>query len=470
LSRFQKAASPLHAASAALAHRPPRRLPITSQPAPSGAERRHEPWQGPRRPAVAWCLYDWANSSYPTVIVTFVFAAYFTRAVAESPEAGTGDWGLMLSLSGVAIALLAPVLGAIADHGGGRKPWMAFFTILSVICAIGLWWIEPDVRFVVPALLLVAVGNTAFEFGHVFYNALLPEVAPQSHLGRLSGWAGGLGYAGGLLCLLLCLALFVMPEQPLFGLDKAQMEEVRIAGPFVGLWFAVFALPLFLFVHETPKPFRTASAVRKGLASLGRTLRMLPQHGQTWRFLVAHMLYTDGLNTLFAFGGIYAAGSFGMDFQEILVFGILLNITAGLGAIGFAWIDDLVGAKFTILTSVAALIGLGGAILLIEDHLWFYLLGCGIGIFIGPAQTASRSFMARIAPPELRAEFFGLYALSGKVTAFLGPALVGWATVWFGSQRVGMATILLLFLGGFLMLWPLADPQKPSPDEAQQQG
>jgi MFS transporter, UMF1 family len=388
--------------------------------------------------------------------------------VAETPEAGTAQWGLMLSLSGIALALLAPVLGAIADQGGGRKPWIGGFTVVAVACAIGLWWIEPDPWFVLPALLLVALGNTAFEFGQVFVNAMLPQVAPKSHLGRLSGWAGALGYAGGLVALALCLGLFVLPETPLFGLDTEMAEDVRITGPFVGLWFAVFALPLFFMVPETAQPFRPASAVREGLASLWQTVKLLPTHGQVGRFLLARMLYTDGLNTLFAFGGIYAAGTFGMSFQDILVFGILLNITAGLGAFGFAWIDDFVGAKFTILFSIAALIGLGTAILLIDSKLWFYVLGCGIGVFIGPAQTASRSFYARIIPPDLATEFFGLYALSGKITAFLGPALVGWVTFWAGSQRLGMATILLFFLAGYLLMRRLDDPQKRPP--AAQQG
>ncbi|HIC80014.1 MAG TPA: MFS transporter [Kiloniellaceae bacterium] len=439
------------------------------RPGNSGSPGWVQTWQGRRSAAIAWCFYDWANSSYPTVIVTFVFAAYFTQGVAETVEIGTGQWGAALSISGLALAVLAPVLGAIADQGGGRKPWIAFFTALSVLAAFGLWWIEPDPRFILPALLLVAVGNAAFEFGHVFYNAMLPDVAPSSHLGRLSGWAGGLGYAGGLVCLGLCLVLFVMPEVPLFGLDKAAAEEVRITGPFVGLWFAVFAIPLFLMAREERRPFRPAGAVRAGLKSLWQTLRQLPSHGQTGRFLLARMLYTDGLNTLFAFGGIYAAGTFGMSFEEILIFGILLNVAAGIGAFGFAWFDDLVGAKATILVSVAALTVLGAAILLIDSKLWFYLLGCGIGVFIGPAQTASRSFMARIAPPDLRAEFFGLYALSGKATAFVGPALVGWVTIMAESQRAGMATILIFFLAGLLLLWPIRDPQAGARADGAQQ-
>jgi MFS transporter, UMF1 family len=393
------------------------------------------------------------------VIVTFVFAAYFTGGVAESAEAGTGQWGLMLSISGLFLAVLAPVVGAIADQGGGRKPWIAGFTLVAVLSALGLWWIEPDPAFVVPALLLVALGNTAFEFGHVFYNAMLPEIAPASHLGRLSGWASGLGYVGGIACLGLCLLVLVLPEVPPFGLDKDRAEQVRATGPFVGLWFAVFALPLLFLIRERARPFRLTPAVRQGLASLWQTLRRLPSHGQVGPFLLARMLYTDGLNTLFAFGGIYAAGSFGMGFQEILIFGILLNVTAGLGAFAFAWVDDLVGARFTIVVSVAALIVLGGAILVIESRVWFYVLGCGIGAFIGPAQAASRSFMARLAPPELRTEFFGLYALSGKATAFLGPALVGWVTVAAESQRLGMATILLFFLAGLVIMLRLREPQ-----------
>src|SRR3546814_797236 len=156
--------------------------------------------------------------------------------------------------------------------------------------------------------------------------------------------------------------------------------------------------PLFPSTTLLRSPVRPREAVRDGLATLWRTLKLLPSHGQTGRFLLARMFYTDGLNTLFAFGGIYAAGSFGMSFQDILIFGILLNVTAGLGAFGFAWIDDLVGAKFTILASVAALTGLGAAILLVDSQVWFYVLGCGIGVFIGPAQTASRSYFSRIVP------------------------------------------------------------------------
>ncbi|SMF09781.1 MFS transporter, UMF1 family [Tistlia consotensis] len=415
--------------------------------------------RGGRTAILAWCFYDWANSAFPTVIVTFVFAAYYTRALAPDAETGTGQWGLAMSLSGVAIAILAPILGAVADQGGRRKPWIAVFSLLCIASGAALWFAAPDPAWAVYALTLSALANLAFEIGTVFYNAMLPEVAPPRLWGRISGWAWGLGYAGGLACLVLTLVLFVQPAHPLFGLDRAQAEQVRIAGPFVALWFLVFALPMFLLTPDraaTGKP--AGRAVAEGLSTLRRSLARLPKQRRVLRYLIARMLYTDGLNTLFAFGGIYAAGTFGMDFTEILVFGILLNVTAGLGAFGFAWIDDWIGPKRTVLIAVGALMLLGAAILLIDSKLWFYVLGCAIGVFIGPAQSASRTLMARLAPAETRTEMFGLYALSGKVTAFIGPAAVGGVTVLMDSQRWGMATILLLFAVGFALLLPLEEP------------
>ncbi len=413
-----------------------------------------------RRALVAWCFYDWANSAFPTVVITFVFAAYYTTAIAATPEEGTAEWGLAIALSGLAVALLAPILGAVADQGGRRKPWIGVFTVLAVASGAALWTVEPDPSFAVLALILVALGNAAFEFGQVFYNAMLPDVAPSARLGRVSGWAWGLGYAGGLVCLALCLVLFVQPETPRFGLDREAAEQVRIIGPFVALWFAVFAVPLFLFTPDTPASGRPmGEAVTQGLRTLVATLRALPRHAQIGRFLLARMIYTDGLNTLFTFGGLYAAGTFAMSYEDILIFGILLNIAAGLGAVGFAWVDDLFGAKRTIVIALVALTVFSTLILLVESKTWFTVLGCAIGVFIGPAQAASRSLMARLAPAEIRTEMFGLYALSGKATAFVGPALVGWITLWAGSQRAGMATIVVFFVVGLVLLLPLREPR-----------
>lgn len=414
-----------------------------------------------RRALFSWALYDWANSAYPTVIVTFVFATYFSQAVASDPESGQSLWGLAMGLSGLAVAILAPIVGAVADRVGRRKPWLFLSTAICVLSGAALWFVEPDESFVALALILAGLANGFFELGTVFYNAMLPDLADKSKIGRLSGWAWGLGYMGGLACLGTTLVLLIMPETPPFGLSKEEAEPVRAVGLLVALWYLVFSWPLFLFTPDRGGPSMPKSqALREGLSQLWKTLKGLHQEGTILRFLIARLFYTDGLNTLFAFGGIYAAGSFGMTVEEILYFGILLNVTAGLGAFAFAWVDDWIGPKKTILISIGALTLLSTAILMAEGKLWFYLLGSAIGIFIGPAQAASRSLMAHLAPPERSTELFGLFALSGKVTSFIGPALIGLFTFISDSQRWGMSAILLLFLIGFLILLPLRAPKR----------
>lgn len=409
---------------------------------------------------LAWCLYDWANSAFSAVIVTFVFATYFTRAVAPTIELGTAWWGYTLSLAGLAVALFSPFLGAVADQGGRRKPWLFAFTALSVGASALLWAVRPGSEYVALALVAVGLAYLCFEFATVFYNAMLPDLAGQGWIGRLSGWGWGLGYAGGVACLLLTLMLFVQAERPLFGLDKEAAEHVRVTGPLVALWLAVFAVPLFLWTPDRrASGLAVGAALRAGMAELWQTVSQARRYGMIVRFLVARMLYTDGLNTLFAFGGIYAAGSFGMDFPEVIRFGIALNVSAGVGAATFAVVDDKIGAKPTIVVSLIALLALGAAVLLVESKTAFWVLGVGLGVFVGPAQAASRSMMARLAPPALTTEMFGLYALSGKVTAFMGPWLLGWATLAFDSQRAGMATILLFFLAGLALLAAVKEPK-----------
>jgi UMF1 family MFS transporter len=408
----------------------------------------------------SWALYDWANSAFSAVIVTFVFATYFSEAIAPDSVTGTAQWGWAMTASGITIALLSPILGAIADAGGRRKPWLFVFTAITVICCLLLWYAKPDPSFVVYTLVAVALANLAFELAGVFYNAMLPEIVGRDYLGRLSGWAWGLGYFGGIACLVLTLFAFVQPDRPLFGLDKSSAEHVRITGPLVGIWFALFSLPLFLVTPDkrsTGLPAR--EAVRRGLAQLRRTFANLRRYREIVRFLIARMIYTDGLNTLFAFGGIYAAGTFGMDTAEVIRFGILLNVTAGLGALGFAWVDDWLGAKRTILIALLGLFACGTAAVIATSTLAFWIAGGLLGIFVGPTQAASRSLMARMAPPELRTEMFGLYALTGKITAYIGPFLLGTVTYWTGSQRWGIATILLFFLVGALLLLPLEEPE-----------
>jgi MFS transporter, UMF1 family len=415
----------------------------------------------PRLGQISWALYDWANSAFSAVIVTFVFATYFSQGIAADPVTGTAQWGWAMTASGLAIAVISPILGAIADAGGRRKPWVLVFTGVTVVGCLLLWYARPDPSFVVFTLVVVALANIAFELAGVFYNAMLPELVGRDYIGRLSGWAWGLGYAGGLACLIFALLAFIQTEHPLFGLDPEAAEHVRASGPLVGIWFALFSLPLFLFTPDRQsRGLPAAEAVRQGLGQLKRTFANLRRYRAILHFLIARMIYTDGLNTLFAFGGIYAAGTFGMSTAEVIQFGILLNVTAGLGALGFAWLDDLIGAKPTILIALVGLFACGTVAVVATSTLTFWIAGGLLGIFVGPTQAASRSLMARMAPAEVRTEMFGLYALTGKITAYMGPFLLGTVTYWTGSQRWGIATILVFFVVGGLLLWPLAEPEE----------
>jgi UMF1 family MFS transporter len=422
-----------------------------------------QPPYATKRALVAWCLFDWANSAFPAVILTFVFAAYFAQGVAESPVIATGQWGLALTCSALAIALLSPLLGAVADQDGRRKPWIAVLSLLCIAACASLWFVKPDPSYVLLALVGIAVANFAFEFSLVFYNAMLNDLVPPDRLGRLSGWGWGVGYAGGLVCLVLVLVGFVSTPEPWFGIGKDEAAHVRIVGPIAALWFLAFGWALFVFTPDRPsKRVSALVAMRQGWAALLATFKNIRHYGNPGRFLLAHMIYTDGLNTLFAFGGIYAAGQFGMEVEEVIWFGIALNLTAGLGAAAFAWVDDWIGAKRTIAIALVGLIAVGLAILATDDKMVFWGLGLALGIFFGPAQAASRSLMARLAPAEMQAEMFGLFALSGKATAFIGPALFGWATVAFDTQRAGMATVLVFFLIGGAILWFVKEPQRPA--------
>ncbi len=257
----------------------------------------------------------------------------------------------------------------------------------------------------------------------------------------------------------MALVGFVQTDTPWFGLDAGTAEPVRATALLVAVWFSLFALPLFLWTPDRPTGERTIEALRDGLMTLISTLRNIGRYAQTARFLLARMIYIDGLNTLFAFGGIYAAGTFGMALDEVILFGIAINVTAGIGAASFAWLDDYIGPKRTILIALGGLIWFGGCLLLATGKVWFWVLALPLGLFVGPTQAASRSFMARLAPPDMRAEMFGLFAFSGKATAFLGPLFLAWTTQAFDSQRVGMATIIVFLALGFLLLLPVRDPR-----------
>jgi UMF1 family MFS transporter len=427
-------------------------MPDSTISPPAGARHGRNADRAPGRALAAWALYDWANSGFAALVQTFVFAAYFARAVAENETLGTAWWGNMMGVAGLIIGLGGPVLGAVADRSGRRKPWLAAFTGMCIAATGLLWFIRPDPAFLWPALILAGIGTVGSEYAMIFYNAMLPDLAGKARIGRWSGWGWGLGYAGGLV--LLLVALYGLVREPgWFGVPGRDALNVRAVMPLTGLWYLVFCLPLFLLTPDAPGGRRPlASAVREAVAQLRGSLKNLRGHRHIALFLLARMFYNDGLTTMFAFGGIYAASTFGMSPDEVIVFGIGLNVTAGLGAAAFAWLDDRLGPRRTILLSLVGLTVPTAAVLLVQSKALFWIFGLALGIFVGPVQASSRSWLAHAAPAEVRTEMFGLMALSGKLTSFLGPFLVGWLTLATGSQRLGMSAVAGLFAVGLAVM------------------
>lgn len=401
----------------------------------------------------SWALYDWANSAYPTIIQTFVFAAYFTRQVAPNPESAAISWSLCMGLSGVILAIVAPILGAAADQGDRKKSWLFSCSLVTVTASLLLWFIYPDSKSTFLALFLVGLGTLGAEFAFIFYNAMLPELAPPHKLGRWSGWGWAMGYAGGMAVLLIAYFGFIEPSTALFATSDKSAAGVRSTFVLAGVWYALFAIPLFLWTpKEPPATLSPKQAILKGLHQLKYTWRHLKNYRTVIRFLIVRMLYVDALATLFAMGGLYAAGTFDMTEAEVMLFGIGLNVTAGIGAGGFAFLDDKMGAKRVIIIALMGLAICCAVILTVNTISLFWAAGLALGIFVGPAQASSRSYLARMAPEQVRSEAFGLFVLSGKATAFLGPFLVGLGTAATGSMRWGLSVVVLLFILGLILM------------------
>jgi UMF1 family MFS transporter len=442
-----------------------------------------------RAAVVSWIFFDWAAQPYFTLITTFVFAPYFASFVAPDPARGQALWGFATAAAGFAIALMSPVLGAIADASGRRKPWIAGFGLLLVIGASLMWIGRPGDESIIPPLLLAyAIASVGVEFATVFNNAMMPTLVPPNKIGRLSGTGWATGYIGGILSLILVLGfLAANPDTgrtlfgfaPLFGLDPVAHQGDRITGPLTGIWFIIFVLPMFLFTPDYPAKRPVREALREGLIELRQTLGELPKQKSIAAFLLANMIYTDGLVSLFAFGGIYAAGTFGWHTVQIGTFGIILAIAGTLGAWLGGKLDDRLGPKRVIAGSMLILLLSITAILLVDkDSILFikvaapepgaalfsgaaeraYLvLGCLIGAAGGPLQAASRTLLIHLAPKDRIAQYFGLFALTGKVTSFIGPLLIGAITAVTASQKAGMAVLVVFFVAGLALLSRVRD-------------
>lgn len=433
-----------------------------------------------------WMLFDFAQQPFHTLIITFVFAPYFAAHVAQNAAQGQEYWGYAAGIGGAIIALTSPMLGAIADATGPRKPWILLFSIVGFIGCWMLWYATPGAASLALPMLGIVLALVGMEYAAVFNNAMMPTLVPRSELGRLSGSAWGLGYIGGLISLVIVLGfLSANPEtgktligiSPLFGLDPVSHEGDRASGPLTSLWYLVFVLPLFFWTPDVRRRASAAGAIRKGLAELWETLRTLPSQRSYFSFLISSMFYRDALNALYSFGGIYAAGVLGWPIIKIGIFGILANLTGAIGA----WIggraDQRFGPKPVIMVSIILLILCcvmiisttptqilfmtvdGGSGL---PDIVFYLAGALIGAAGGSIQAASRTLLVDQVESDKVTEAFGLYALSGRATSFIAPFAIAFATAWFASeafglstqdaQRLGVTPIILLFVIGWLLL------------------
>lgn len=408
----------------------------------------------------SWCLYDWANSAFTTLVVTFVYATYFSQTFAEDADRGTVLWSRGITISSLIIAFVSPVLGAMADRSGLRRRFLVAATLVSVGATAWLAFIVPGSgNAVLAALSLFIVANVGFEVGMVFYNSFLPQLSTPRTIGRVSGYAWGLGYAGGLVCLVIALLglIGLGDSAPWLPLSTEDGFNVRASNLLVAAWFLLFSMPALILLRDKAGPRDAAApagisaSTRAAFQDFGRTLTRIRDFQDIVRFLIARLIYNDGLITVFAFGGVYAAGTFGMDTAEVIVFGIALNVAAGLGAFLFGLVDDRVGGRATVLWSLVGLFVCSLVAVAAPNKAWFWGAALVLGLFMGPNQSASRSLMGRFAPKRYESEFFGFFAFSGKATAFLGPMLLGLITASYG-QRAGIAVVLVFFLVGGLLL------------------
>ncbi|MBW6416433.1 MFS transporter [Celeribacter sp. PS-C1] len=447
-----------------------------------------------------WMMYDWATQPFHTLILTFIFGPYFAEQVIAYLTAGGMDpahakaeaqsiWGYGLTVAGLTIAIFAPILGSIADENKRRMPWIWLFSSLYVIGSAGLWLAAPSDFPTMWVLVFFGLGLIGVEFTTIFTNALLPDLGTREEIGKISGNGWAWGYVGGIIALVIMLLLFaenasgvtLLGRAPLFGLDPEAREGTRFVGPFVALWFVISMVPFFLWVREPKgKSLPMGRAVSKGISDLIKTLKTLPSRRSLFAYLGASMFYRDALNGVFTFGGIYALGALEWSVVQIGVFGILAAFTGAVFTYFGGIADQKFGPKPVIIFSILVLVSVCLVILTItrESVLFtaveagsklpdiaFYICGAVLGAVSGVIQSASRTMMVRQADPERMTEAFGLFALSGKATTFLAPALIALVSDLSSSQRLGITPLIALFILGLVLLaWVHPEGTKVSDD------
>jgi len=445
----------------------------------------------PRRKVVSWALWDWGSAAFNAVVTTFVFSTYLASGAFVDPEivAAAGDDArnpaLVLAkaenatvvsgavtIAGVLIALLAPVLGQRSDGSGRRKTWLAVHTALVVVAMVAMATVAPTPGALVYGAALLAVGNLFFEFASVNYNAMLVQVSTKKTIGSVSGFGWGMGYVGGIVLLLLLLVAFLQS----FGVDgrggllgvptgtEGGAWDVRLSILVAAAWFAAFAVPVLLAVPEPPRTTRAAGrgSVLSSYRVLGRTIRALWRtNRQVLLFLGASAVFRDGLAAVFTFGAIIAAQVFGFSSAQVIYFAVAANLVAGLGTFAGGWLDDRIGSKRVIVGSLVGLVVACGVSLAIgTSQSAFWVVGLFLCLFVGPTQAASRTMLARVTPPGREGEIFGLYATTGRAVSVLAPGLFTVFVGVTGDTRFGIIGIALVLLAGLLLMLPVKPVQR----------
>ena len=396
-----------------------------------------------------FALYDFANSAFTTIIITFIFSTYFAKQIAPNPVLGQSYWGWAIGFTGLLVALIGPLIGSFADKKNCTEFFIKLFTIICIILTSFLWFAKPSEKYLLYTLLVVASANFFYELSLIFYNSILKRISNSNNLGKSSGYSFALGYIGGILILIICIKIFIDNDVLPFGLSKENSENIRATSIVVALWYLFFSIPFLFSLKKKIK-----NKIKKSSNNIKKIKNLFWDKGlnNLGKFLIARMLYADGLNAIIIMGGIFAVGVFNLEIKDLLVLSVLMNITAFIGAIIGGYANDKFSSKSVIIFSLLGLIFSSAIILFIKTKIFFLIFASINGFFIGPIQSASRVFITKSIDKNNQASGFGLFALSGKLTSFIGPLLVSTLTYISNSQRIGFSAAIILLLIGLLVL------------------